>query len=267
MKKGAVRSRGIARRIKHNSKRHIYLGTNKPLMISVVTLVFSLIIVILFSGYGNNSFVTGGLVGMPPIPAPVIAVGEAGLSQPGSYAGVKDLFVVNDMGQIGVYVNTAVPIMSYSFEISSPPEVLINSFNPEPYIQTTFEQIANGIRVSAVIPPEQTGLSGLVKVGTLNFNTPNIARRGIKVSMVNFIGSNSKGASNSFIVSAIEGSKFIYVFRGVFHEKYFNSDLNNDGCINDKDFSITKIKEMALSYPDLNAYIWDISSRWGAGCP
>src|SRR3989344_2159810 len=165
MKKGAVRLRGIARRIKHNSKRHIYLGTNKPLMISVVTLVFSLIIVIIFSGYGNNSFVTGGLVA---ISAPVIAVGEAGLSQPGSYAEVKDLFVVNEMGQIGVYVNTAVPIMSYSFEISSPPEVLINSFNPEPYIQTTFEQIANGIRVSAVIPPEQTGLSGLVKVGTLN---------------------------------------------------------------------------------------------------
>lgn len=265
MKKGAVRSRDIARHIKKNSNRHIYLGTDKPLIISVATLVLSLVIIILFSGYGNNGFVTGGLVGMPiPVQAPVIAVGEVGLSQPGSYLGVKDFFVVNEIGQIGVYVNTAVPIMSYSFEITSPPEVLINSFNPEPYVQIITENTATGVRYSAVL---NSGLSGLVKVGTLYFNTPGIARLGTKVSIASFTGSNSKGQSNSFIVNTIEGSKKIYIFRGMSRERFVDSDLNNDGCINNNDFTIAGVKEMQLGLNDLNAYIWDLSSRWGVGCP
>lgn len=264
MKKGAVRLRDIARHIKKNSNRHIYLGTDKPSIIGVTTLVFSLVIIILFSGYGNNGFVTGGLVGMPvPVQAPVIAVGEVGLSQPGSYMSAKDFFIVNEMGQIEVYVNTVVPIMSYSFEISSPPEVLINNFNPEPYVQTITEKTATGVRYSAVL---NSGLSGLVKVGTIYFSTPSVARRGTKVSIVSFTASNSKGQSNSFIINTIEGSKIIYVFRGVLRENYLNSDLNSDGCINNNDFSIAGVKEMQLSLNDLNAYIWDLSSRWGVGC-
>jgi len=259
MKKGAVRSKGVVRR---SSKRHIYSGTDKPLMIGVITLVLSLVIVMMFSGYNGASLVTGFAFG---IPAPAINPGEVALSQPGDYMGTKDFFIVNNMGQIDVYINTNVPVNSYSFEVRS--ALSFNDFNPEPYVPVTLDQIVGGVRVSAIIPSGQAGLNGLVKIGTLHFNAVDPAPRGTTVSITSFTASNSNGQAIPFSINKAGGTKKIYIFRGVYTSgNYLNIDSNGDGCVNENDVSIAGIKEMRLDINDLNYYLWDLSKRWGEGC-